>query len=215
MHAIIDSKGDVDPFKIAEYYVAWKKTMPRDIGFATSAALDILNYSLRSKDKFEKGIVQVKEANKASKSNGALMRTTPLAVLCRNKSNEDIISLTKKDVQLTHGNRCILYSVALYNIAIAHLLNNHNDAQGAIKVVDDQLKKLSESDSSTSQYEDLLINWEVVKTTDSESQHELIQADDKIGKSYPPHVLLYSLFYRIHFDCFLVYILLLEARALI
>ena len=143
------------------------------------------------------------------------MRTTPLAVLCRNKSNEDIISLTKKDVQLTHGNRCVLYSVALYNIAIAHLLNNHNDAQGAIKVVDDQLKKLSERDSSTSQYEDLLINWEVVKTTDSESQHELIQADDKIGKSYPPHVLLYSLFYRIHFDCFLVCILLLEARALI
>ena len=38
---------------------------------------------------------------------------------------------TRRDVQLTHSDPLVLYYVTCYNIAIAHLINNYGDVEGA------------------------------------------------------------------------------------
>lgn len=114
---------------IAKYYKCWINSRPFDIGSTIASALlplreeeeDLANVAIRASEYFNIG----------SKSNGSLMRASPLAVFCRKLPVEDIIYIVSKEVSLTHSNQTIIQSECLYIIFLAHLIQNPHDKQGA------------------------------------------------------------------------------------
>ena len=68
-----------------------------------------------------------------SKSNGALMRATPIAVFAHKQTVKEIAQYAIDDANLSHPNPVCLDANAAYCVAIAHLINNPGDSEGAIK----------------------------------------------------------------------------------
>lgn len=101
------------------------------------------------------------------------MRITPLGVYCHKLTDpNEIYTLTKLDVNLTHGDKSCVQAVTCYNIAISYLLRNLGDADGAITTVNEYI-------STIDGCEDLKENWEKVMNAESES--DLIPATKHIG----------------------------------
>ena len=140
MRGIINcDKVDKLQQSIATEYLKWAYSDPFDIGIATAKAMQWIDNHFKkypNKDNMDLLLNKIDEINSSSQSNGWLMRATPLAVYCHKLNNEEIYKNTKLDVNLTHTNQTVLYSVIWYNIAIAHLLNNFDDYKGAIERVD-------------------------------------------------------------------------------
>ena len=124
---------------IATEYLKWTYSIPFDIGIATVRAMQWIDRHFKrypNKDNMDLLLNRIDATNLNSQSNEWLMRATPLAIYCYKLSNNEIYKNTKLDVNLTHTNQTVLYSVVWYNIAIAHLLNNFDDYKGAIERVD-------------------------------------------------------------------------------
>ena len=91
---------------IAKRYVDWFNSDPIDIGTTTSNALSILNNYFEYKEVgFTKSVKDIGVKNYKSKSNGCLMRITPLAVYVNKLDDKEIQEYTKMDLSLTHSNR--------------------------------------------------------------------------------------------------------------
>ena len=129
-------------------------------------------------------VKSIQEQNSESQSNGSLMRTTPLSVYCHKLSDDEIYRFTKMDVNLTHSHKIVVYATTCYNIAIAHLINNFGDSEGAINRVDKYIENLKKAD-------ELKHHWS--KIMDAKDENELIRADKKIG--YIMIAFTYAFFY--------------------
>jgi len=175
-NAILEDEGVPTTQTLAKHYLFWQNSHPKDMGFTTRAALDEMYYYLKhipdgmTEEKFYQNVAKV---NNRSKSNGCLMRATPLSVLCHNLSPEDIYKTTAIDVKMTHSNPACTDMVAMYNIAIGHLINNPKDNSGAIKKVSEFLENI-EIDSDIMQYY-------LYAVDEEDLEHKLPPATSKIG----------------------------------
>lgn len=68
-----------------------------------------------------------------SRSNGSLMRCTPIAVWASSlESESEFYKAIEADVKFTHPNKLVIDSVYLYCTAIKYLLNNAGNNERAI-----------------------------------------------------------------------------------
>ena len=134
---------------------------------------------------FSEAIKNIAEANHGSKSNGCLMRITPLAVLLHHfsKNHEQIEKYVKYDLELTHSNETCLVATTAYVIAITYLLSHSNDVEGAIAQVAEYIIK--------KQNKDVIDSWE--RVINAETDDDLIPAGKHIG--YIMIAFEYSFFY--------------------
>ena len=91
MLGILDSSKDTLQRCIAERYVDWYRSRPIDIGITTTNAISIIDYCLKSKrENLSDGVNHIGQQNYKSKSNGCLMRITPLAVYVNKLDDKEI-----------------------------------------------------------------------------------------------------------------------------
>lgn len=121
---------------IAHSYAAWIDSSPFDIGNTTIQSLGSVNSSNWRDTLAQHGPSYTMSAAAAqlcmdSKSNGSLMRATPIGIWGHRQTPAQIAEIARLDSSLSHPNECCWQSVACYSIAIAHLINNAGDRQGA------------------------------------------------------------------------------------
>jgi ADP-ribosyl-[dinitrogen reductase] hydrolase len=195
LHGILQShekgKPSFDPMDTAEYYCKWYENNPRDIGNTTRSAMKAIKAMLENGDKIESLAKNFDDVNHTSNSNGCLMRATPMSVYCRKLPDDKIYDLTKADVNLTHLNPIWVQAVTCYNIAIAHLINNEGDAEGAIDRVDNYIKSNIDVNKEKT-CKKLVEHWESIFKAKSEA--DLIEANNK-GIGYVMIAFVYSFFY--------------------
>ncbi|MFM7736353.1 MAG: ADP-ribosylglycohydrolase family protein, partial [Alphaproteobacteria bacterium] len=92
-----------DPEVVRTVYGEWRKTGPFDIGITTAAGIE--------------GAPLVD-----SKSNGSLMRVSPLAVHGAYRDRDALVRDARADSRLTHPNATCIDSVAAFCVAIAHAI---------------------------------------------------------------------------------------------
>jgi ADP-ribosylglycohydrolase len=118
-----------DRERIARNYAAWIDSPPFDIGTTTSRSLGAVRGVPTS---YATTMTQAAARHcMESKSNGSLMRATPLGVWGRRLSPDELADCARQDSCLSHPNPSCWQAVACYSIAIAHLLNHLGDRQGA------------------------------------------------------------------------------------
>ena len=61
-----------------------------------------------------------------SKSNGSMMRATPLGVYGYKLTDDELALIAASDSDLSHGNQTVQQAVACYIIAIAELIKTGN-----------------------------------------------------------------------------------------
>lgn len=127
---------DFDLETIAQEYAAWVRSDPYDIGTTTRSALGSFETSqwrtICEEQGYATGMTQAAAALcMGSKSNGGLMRATPLGVWGHQFSADELADYARQDSCLSHPNPSCWQAVAVYTIAIAHLLNHLGDRQGA------------------------------------------------------------------------------------
>lgn len=134
---------------IAFRYRDWIRSEPFDIGITTKNALQILNCKTRKLTEdlnliYEESRAKqckntAKRMNANSKSNGCMMRLTPLIIfvagLIKDEQPKDSLenelenfkifkNAIKGDVEFTHSEKVSQHSCILYSVAISYLLNN-------------------------------------------------------------------------------------------
>jgi ADP-ribosyl-[dinitrogen reductase] hydrolase len=116
------SAAGIDDF-IAAKYVAWAASSPFDIGFATRQALS--HPGIREPEKVRSLAALVRSqalANKSSKSNGGLMRCTPLALFGHRLDLPELKELCAAETSLTHPDPVVQCAVFLYVALIGQLI---------------------------------------------------------------------------------------------
>lgn len=112
---------------LLDWYHRWFMSNPFDYGTTTSNALHP-NYTMT----YEDHISRVGEVNKTSKSNGSMMRATPLCVWIRNLELDKRAEFMKADSALTHPNPSVLDACAIYGIGVSTLVTTNGDKDSAI-----------------------------------------------------------------------------------
>jgi ADP-ribosylglycohydrolase len=130
------ARSEFDLEAIAQEYATWVRSNPYDIGNTTRAALGCFEQHRWQEscehDGYAAGMTQAAAALCIdSKSNGSLMRATPLGVCGHHLSTTELADYARQDSCLSHPNPSCWQAVAAYVIAIAHLLNHLGDRQGA------------------------------------------------------------------------------------
>lgn len=122
--------------QIAQSYARWIESEPFDIGTTTIRALG--SFQQRPwRDALETQGYAVTMTSAAaalcmeSKSNGSLMRASPLAIWGYRHEPGVLAKFAQQDSCLSHPNPSCWQAVACYVIAIAHLLNHLGDRVGA------------------------------------------------------------------------------------
>ena len=128
--ALVECNSDVDAnaekkvfdFEtIGSQYAEWFDSDPFDIGETTQRAISKLENGAQA-------CFQTVRKYNQGKSNGSLMRCTPLAIFGAKfeelKDYENMYTMASADVRFVHCNKVVIDSVFLYELAIAHLLNN-------------------------------------------------------------------------------------------
>ena len=178
MRGILRSEdGDLNQEYLAEEYLRWYKSHPFDIGATTSHAMRWIEKYFNKyfeENHLDKLIDNIHSVNHNSQSNGWLMRATPLSVYLYVLDVDKIYEFTKKDVNLTHSHPITIHAVTWYNIAIAHLLNNFDDYEGAINTVNEYIRQIEDKN-----WANFIKIWKQTKKATSEE--DLITAKEKIG----------------------------------
>ncbi len=105
--------GRHDTERVAVAYRAWLASHPFDVGTTTSAGL--------------RG-----SPNHGSRSNGSLMRVSPLAVWAHRLTDDQIATMARAESAISHPHPVCGDACAVYCIAIAHALRG-DDAAGAYR----------------------------------------------------------------------------------
>ena len=135
------SKGSCKTYEdrlneIAKTYVAWIRTPPFDVGGTCSRAFAINPET--PEGSFARHMIHNSgRCNVISKANGSLMRIAPIAIFGHKLKINELATIARVDAKLSHPNQTTQDCNAAYCIAIAHLINHHRDALGALKVVSD------------------------------------------------------------------------------
>lgn len=135
--ALADSRS-LDLDKIADSYTAWIRSKPFDIGTTTIQSLGSVSRSEWQETLQQHGPSHTMTTAAAhscmeSKSNGSLMRATPIGIWAHRQATEKIADIAQLDSCLSHPNESCWQSVACYSIAIAHLINHIGDRTGAFE----------------------------------------------------------------------------------
>ena len=117
------------------WYRRWANEGPFDIGSTTAHAL-WLDKNLTTKEH----ITRVSHENANSKSNGSLMRMTPICVWTRNLTLEKKLEYFRKDSQLTHPNPVVLDACCAYGLAVSNLIKSQGDVVQTLSLVEDWLQ---------------------------------------------------------------------------
>lgn len=122
--------------RIARSYARWIASKPFDIGTTTVKALGCFTQPpWRDKVETEGYAAAMTDAAArscmSSKSNGSLMRASPLGIWGHRFATEDLAEFARLDSSLSHPNPSCWQAVACYVIAIAHLINHPGDRGGA------------------------------------------------------------------------------------
>lgn len=133
---------------IKQSYWEWLQTNPFDVGVTCSRAFKDFN----SIPDYE------------SKSNGALMRATPIAIYAHSLPAELIAGYARADACISHPNKTCQDANAAYCVAIAHLINNVGDSEGALRAARSVLVQ--------SKNEDVLHWFDTVTTNDCEFPYD-------------------------------------------
>jgi ADP-ribosyl-[dinitrogen reductase] hydrolase len=117
---------------IAKNYAKWVDSSPFDIGNTTSASLGSYAqpqwHEILAKQGYTAVMTQAAAQRcMSSKSNGSLMRCSPLGIWGYRLSDEELANLARQDSQLSHPNLSCCYAVACYTIAIASLMREIGD----------------------------------------------------------------------------------------
>ncbi|WP_017305549.1 ADP-ribosylglycohydrolase family protein [Spirulina subsalsa] len=115
---------------IIQEYLRWYDSHPFDIGYTTATALRAYQgVALEDYPRIRAEVVA--QVCSESKANGSLMRATPLAVWGYSLEDEVLADYAIADSAITHPHPSCGYGVACYCLAIAHLLKQDGDPQGA------------------------------------------------------------------------------------
>ncbi len=127
-----------DPYpieRVALAYSDWYKSGPFDIGQTCGRAFGSTE-RVAERDASKLMMKKAKEYNMYSEANGALMRSTPIAVYYSNQPPLKIAEYARQDAMLSHPNEVCQDCNAIYTVAIAHLIQHPGDAQGAIEIAE-------------------------------------------------------------------------------
>ena len=131
--------GRYEPIEVAKTYRRWLLSLPFDIRNATRIALN--GGGVLDPDLPEQMMQRAKHHNYESKTNGSMMRATPLAIAAARLSEEMAIDMVARDVGLTHPNPVCVVSTTAYVLAIRQLILQFMDDQGALNIVARYLQK--------------------------------------------------------------------------
>ncbi|KAK9826033.1 hypothetical protein WJX74_007037 [Apatococcus lobatus] len=118
--------------QVAQQYVKWFESGPFDIGNTCRNAF-ALN-CVPGKAVAAQMIAASDTQNGSSKSNGALMRATPLAVFGCYMPTSSLAAIAEQDACLSHPNKVCQSCNAAYVAAVGHLISHPGDQQGALAV---------------------------------------------------------------------------------
>jgi ADP-ribosyl-[dinitrogen reductase] hydrolase len=114
---IAHPEGDLPD--LAERFIAWQASGPKDIGFTTDHAI----HELANGASWEQaGIIVAEARGPNSAGNGSVMRCSPVALRFRNEP-ERLRTVTIDMTRITHADRRCIWSAVAINQAIAFLLN--------------------------------------------------------------------------------------------
>lgn len=119
---------------VATMYSKWYMSRPFDMG---STCARSFSSKLTSTGSLASMMMRQATQSMVSEANGALMRIAPLAIWCMGEPDNVISQYAKLDALLSHPNQVCQECNAVYCIAIAYLLKNAGDNQGAIHHIDD------------------------------------------------------------------------------
>ena len=133
--ALADSK-EFSLEQIAQSYAAWIRSRPFDIGNTTILGLGAFETAPGRARVGDEGYATVmtdaaSQLCMQSKSNGSLMRATPLAIWGHRFDANALADFARQDSSLSHPNPSCWQAMACYVIAIGHLFNHLGDRQGA------------------------------------------------------------------------------------
>ena len=107
---------------LAKWYGKWVGSEPFDIGIATEGAL--LPLKVKNPRAFE-AKKAAQEKNDRTKSNGSLMRITPLAAWCINVNDNTMLkSIIQYDTEFVHANKIVQEVIFVYVYGLKYLLQN-------------------------------------------------------------------------------------------
>lgn len=128
-----------DVEKVAQNYFEWLKSPPFDLDKALSTAFSA-GHTASKNNIAQKMQETAGHHNQWLKSNGSLMRCTPLAIWSTRLSQSQAIKAAQSDAQLSHPNPTCTHATAAYVLAIRHLCLNPKDSEGAFEVAHQYLK---------------------------------------------------------------------------
>ena len=142
LRSLYVTRGVFNAAQVATGYVNWAGSEPFDIGRATRSALNTNDMPLNDAAT-QLLSVQGKALvhNAESKSNGSLMRATPLGIAACRLNTLETINMVKQDVVLTHPNEICIATATAYVLAIRHLILHPKDGAGAVKAASEYLSQ--------------------------------------------------------------------------
>ena len=105
---------------IQKYFGMWYQSNPFDIGNTTHAALRVIDINKLDPTISFKNTL---ECTKTSKSNGCLMRITPLALYCSSMNKDDMYMAITLETMFTHPLKLAIDACYLYCYAIKLLID--------------------------------------------------------------------------------------------
>ncbi|HSH78598.1 MAG TPA: inositol monophosphatase family protein [Herpetosiphonaceae bacterium] len=124
-------EGTFDEERIAGAYAYWYESHPFDIGGTTRMALQGIMAAKASAMRLTAGARAA--ASQTSESNGALMRQSPLAIWGHALKPEVLDRYVRADTTMTHPNRVCQDASAAFVVALAAVIREGLDGEGAYK----------------------------------------------------------------------------------
>ena len=139
LNGLVEGNGLFSLEKIALNYQKWMLSPPFDIGTTTTKSLSELTKHKSQPIKNLGRLCQeaARKYNGSSKSNGGIMRITPLAVWSSKlDSLDDVEKVIIEENSITHSNPLEQKAAISYCLAIRYLILNHGDVEGTLKHVE-------------------------------------------------------------------------------
>lgn len=144
----------IDIEQVAQNFLAWFRSGPKDIGYSTRAALEYLASGLAWDEAGER---LQRESTIGIAGNGSVMRCAPIAMRFRS-SPERLIEFSSDITRTTHADPRATWGATALNQGIAHLLNGGdlgNVIAAASRDIEDVRVVQALNDARTLDYDDV------------------------------------------------------------